>query len=453
MPPPTLLSLPREIRDQIWDLCLTTPLPPACPTEKYTAQPAPSTIFVNSFGSKKWQPLFNFPPNPRTNGGGLRLTCRQIGGETCDALNRLNAHGRLRYVVRLRIEEEEGDATGERERYWVDWVILPTRNWLAESRPAKAGVEEGKKSLANLESQEDERAQLPVNLVVQVEKTMRAKPSSPEHHDHQNPDQQQQQNYQRQQQRHDDDQEPPGPDHLSALYRRYHFLCRPELRPPLPRPLTVERSLLRVAERGVLLLHWALADMVARIVTEGPCCLGRGIPIPAVPPSPLSTPSSSSSFFSLQPHPRPFTLTLHCPYSSPSPHGQTQTQTQTQTLTTPLLEFLPFYLHSAKLSYSPFRNLVAGGLLRRFDFDFDFDFDSGVSERGRERGTRPQGQAKCPVPATSCCVQGTGAKGEPEEDEEAHLHWVCDVVKRVGEEEERARQSERQVERDYDDDW
>ncbi|KAK8172737.1 hypothetical protein BKA80DRAFT_25498 [Phyllosticta citrichinensis] len=482
MPPATLLSLPREIRDQILDLCLTTALPPPTPTQKYTKQPIPPSIFITSSAQKKWQPIFNFPLPPQTNGGGLLLTCRQIGAETHDALERLHVHGKLRYVMRLRIEEEEGDATGERERYWVDWVVLPTRTWPQDSRHAKPATGKGKESL---QPQQDELRQ-PVDLVVQVERTMREKPTPED----ENQDRQQgslSPSSGQDQQHHHDDQEPP--QYLSALFRRYHFLCRPELRPPLPSPTPVVRSLLRVAEHGVLLLHWTLGDMVARAVTEGPCCFSKGPPlsppppscststekpwlrpvpptassstktIPPTPPTPPAPSSSSGPKAPYNPHPLPFTLTLSC------------TGTQTQPLSKPLLEFLPFYLHSAKLSYSPFRSLVARGLLRRFDIstsstttaleagDYCREYDSAAAAASAASWTRPQSQARCPVPARCCCAPGNGPGQEQGQEEicekEAHLHWVCDAVRRAEEaESERERQRrEVQAARDYDDDW
>ncbi|KAK7539449.1 uncharacterized protein J3D65DRAFT_601523 [Phyllosticta citribraziliensis] len=507
MPPATLLSLPREIRDQILDLCLTTALPPPPPTQKYTKQPIPSSIFITSSAQKKWQPIFNFPLHPQTNGGGLLLTCRQIGAETHDTLERLHVHGKLRYVMRLRIEEEEGDVTGERERYRVDWVVLPTRTWPEDSRHAKATTGKGKESL---QLQQDELRQ-PVNLVVQVERTMREKPTPED--ENQDQDQGSLSPCSGQDQRHhDDDQEPP--QYLSALFRRYHFLCRPELRPPLPPPAPVVRSLLRVAEHGVLLLHWTLGDMVARAVTEGPCCFSKGPWKPLPPPScPTSTekpwsrpvaptassstktipppPAPSSSSLSKEPHSRPTpqppppSSTIRAPYN-PHPRPFTLTlscnSTQAQPLSTPLLEFLPFYLHSAKLSYSPFRSLIARGLLRRFDITTTSTTNNTL-ESGDYRGgpgsgsdgcldsvggvnaypapaaswTRPQGQARCPVPARCCCAPGNGPGHGQEEmwEKERHLHWVCDAVRRAEEaESERERQRrEAQAARDYDDDW
>ncbi|KAK8223293.1 hypothetical protein HDK90DRAFT_116924 [Phyllosticta capitalensis] len=468
MPGASLLSLPREIRDQILDLCLTTALPPPPPNQIYTTQPLSFSEFLTSSAQKKSQPHVNFPVAPRTNSGGLLLTSRQIGAETRDALERLNGHGKLNYIMRFRIEEEEGDAVGDRERYWVDWAVLPTKSWLKTSRRAKDTTSAKEKSKFNT------NAQSPVNLVIEVEKTMRAKPTRPPQAQGQGEEeqgqQQQQHNYD------DEDNDVDGQQHvfepppaLSALYRRYHFLCRPEYRPrpPLSRP--ARRSLLGAADHGVLLLHWTLGDLVARVVDEGPCFASTARPASAS--SAASSTSSSSSSSSASPsssssqrpdhhQPVPFTLTLRhraSSSSSPSPSSTAMAQTSsvrshspTQPLATPLREFLPFYLHSAKLTHTPFGALISRGLLRGFALDARGHHDDAT--RQRQTNGRPHGQAACPVPEGGCCSGGIGGTlqqgGGGDGAAALQLHWVCGVV-RDGVRDAGVVENER----DYDDDW
>ncbi|KAK8242990.1 hypothetical protein IWZ00DRAFT_349073 [Phyllosticta capitalensis] len=468
MPGASLLSLPREIRDQILDLCLTTALPPPPPNQIYTTQPLSFSEFLTSSAQKKSQPHVNFPVAPRTNSGGLLLTSRQIGAETRDALERLNGHGKLNYIMRFRIEEEEGDAVGDRERYWVDWAVLPTKSWLKTSRRAKDTTSAKEKSKFNT------NAQSPVNLVIEVEKTMRAKPTRPPQAQGQGEEeqgqQQQQHNYD------DEDNDVDGQQHvfepppaLSALYRRYHFLCRPEYRPrpPLSRP--ARRSLLGAADHGVLLLHWTLGDLVARVVDEGPCFASTARPASASSAASSSTSSSSSSASSSSSssqrpdhhQPVPFTLTLRhraSSSSSPSPSSTAMAQTSsvrshspTQPLATPLREFLPFYLHSAKLTHTPFGALISRGLLRGFALDTCGD----DATRQRQRQTRPPGQAPCPVPEGCCCNGGIGGALQQEGEEGGgaalQLHWVCGVVRDA--KADTGAEGVVGSERDYDDDW